>query len=243
MSTACSPVLAVNRHPLGHRSKLETAAAVSIATVVAAAAIAGCADKVDDQATDAFHRHLENVQLQRARVSYADTEPATAGLESFVLYLSGTPGHFRLDVSLAASIRAPGTNMGERLESSIFVNEERSVTCTSSPLLTEGQAEGVCFEDPNPFFAGLAYELTPALHPDTYADHPVMSTWHGSTIGQETECFEVRVSDPQDLDDIRSDYCFSADSLLMQYGSYFVATAIGAVTDQDFELPYPVSPD
>lgn len=210
---------------------------------VAVSVIAGCADKVDKKGTDAFHQHLQEIQLQRARVSYADADPLTAGLASYVLYLSGTPGHFRLDVRLNLSLGTPDVDDGESYEFSVFVTEERKVTCTTSATFTEGQVDGVCFEDPTPFFGGLAYELSPALYPDTYADHSVMSTWRGSTLGRETECFEVRLSDPHDLDDIRADYCFSTDSLLMQYRSYFVATEIAAVTDQDFELPYPVEVD
>jgi hypothetical protein len=205
-----------------------------LSALVAAATLLGCEDEPDRDATEAFRAHLAHVHGQHVKVTYANTDPLTAGLVSYVLYLSGDPGRFRLDVSASLD--------DEQFDYSIFDNPDRDVVCTESPTFTGGESAGVCFENSDPYFAGVGYELAPALFPDAHTNYPVMSTWRGSTLGQDTECFEVRVSGPHAVDDTRASYCFSSDSILMEsIDSHVSATQIVPATAADFELPYPVT--
>lgn len=201
---------------------------------------AACDQGSNRDARQEFLSHANASASERTKVVYT---AKLSGAEQFSisLYLSGTPGRFRADV------------VGEDGTDSIFGRGDDWVSCEGQNAQVES---GRCVVGSQTQALGLGAALLTPLMPvlvDTSAsgindEVTVISTRRGSALGRETECYTVRLFEG---DLLTSEYCFSDDSTMLHWGQMlggepleYDAVAEEAVTDVDFEPPYPiVDPD
>jgi hypothetical protein len=214
------------------------ACTVGLLALASALSCSGGGKNVDQEATDSFWRHLDNMAGQRAKITYSPNEEFTAASE-IVLYLSGTPGRYRLDIEVRelSGIVPPFSRFV------VFGTQQGALLCFEE-LDESGDTKGSCFPDGGdpPIRELYLEELWPLLQPSDAA-YPVLSRYSSTSLGRSTECYEVRLSDEHAIGpDVTQDFCFTSESLLVQADSSWTATAIGDVSDAEFELPYPLAP-
>jgi hypothetical protein len=153
-----------------------------------------------------------------------------------VVYLSGQTGRWRVDVDV------PDPFNDRTFRFSVFREPAGTLVCTDDPLFF-GTAACMPDNTGTPLSELYLLGLEPILWllwPEAFEEYPVLAVSKGTTLGQDTTCYRVRISGPHALSETTASYCFSADSRMLQSHEGIHATEIAAVADADFVLPYPL---
>jgi hypothetical protein len=217
--------------------------ALLVGTLVVVVAFTGAGE--DDGARERstleqrFDRYVAAMGTLRTKVTYK-LDPPVEGTSFdslfYVVYTSGTVGHFRIDQ----------LTPDQQLTEQFLIQRNQTLYCSSDATYVLGEdvssgAAGACTYDPPSLSTLTITDLAFGIDPDVGMD--IVSATRETIGGVQVDCFRS-----EGYVDIVVDYCFDQDSRLMlvrrETGDRevydYVAASFESVNDSDFDPPYTI---